>query len=198
MNQSTVTVLARKPIVRSMTQAMIDDALDDNVEGTRLISLYLPEPQAQVMIRAEGQQAVWIGSWSPMTKARAVECAREQAYKAGIAHERNLFYVIPDPAGKDTRYLECDVDASSPCLDVDILGTYQDRGDDCMVVLYHARTREYQTYRVRDGILEWWWKSQPHERDDALQMANRHRLEYALSFDALHFHDIVEASSDAA
>ena len=190
MNLSTVIPLARKPTVRLMTQDILDTEFGDDVKGDRLVSLYLPEPQAQVMIRTKSGDPNWVGSWAPISKADALECAREHAFKYKTPHNRNLFYVVRDPAGENTRYLLADVDAGSECLDVDTLGAHIDAGDDAMVVLFDPAKRAVQQYRIRDNYVLWWWKSCPHTRDAAIRIADNSRYKHRLSFDALHFYDV--------
>lgn len=188
----SVTSLARKPKVRRIASAAILDELQelDGKTGTRLVSIYLPDAEAHIMYLSVNNKMRWHGAWAPITKQDAIECARETAYEKGVAAENNLFYIPQGFDRGESGYLPCDVDAGTECVDIDALAAYQDRGDDCLLVLYSPARAELQKYRLRDGLCEWWHKSSPHTLADAKRIANRTRREYRLTLDQLHYLEV--------
>ncbi len=73
-------------------------------------------------------------------------------------------------------------------LDIDTLAAYQDRGDDCLLVLYDPARRELQKYRLCNGLLEWWHKGSPYTLEGAKRAAERE--ERGLTLDQLHFIEV--------
>jgi len=194
----TVTALARKPVIRNVEGSDILSEIQD-AEATnekRLVSVYIPDAQACVMYLGEGNRLTGQSAWAPTTRKRAIECARETAYDKGIDAEQNLFFT---PRGFDrgeSGYLPCDVDAGTECLDIEALAKYQDRGDDCLLVLYDPARQEVQEYRLYNGLCEWWYKSSPHTLEAAQRMANREREERGLTFEQLHFINVTTPMRD--
>ena len=185
-----VTALARKPVIRNVEGSVILSEIQESKrpdKWKRLVSVYLADAGVQIMYERVNNKIRWHGAWAPITKREAIECAREQAYKKKVAPQNNLFFI---PRGFDrgeSGYLWVDVDAGSNCFNIDALAKYQDRGDDCLLVLYHAAHQEVQQYRLCNGLCEWWHKSSPHTLEAAKRIANRVREERRLTFDQVRF-----------
>lgn len=184
-----VTALARKPVIRNVegSDILVELQESERLEETRLINVYILDAGAHIMYMSVNNKMHWQGAWAPITKREAIECARETAYKEGVAPQDNLFYIPRGFNRGKSGYLWGDVDAGSECLDIEALARYQDNGDDCLLVLYNPDRQEVQQYRLCNGLCEWWHKSSPHTLEAAKRIANREREERELTFDQVRF-----------